>query len=122
VTSSPSNRLRGVDGVSFCKRLTSQTGWVPFKNQTIRLTGPVVAFNGHKVRSGPGAGGSPWSCRRQSPTRHSENQLTFEMLVTPTKTCVMSIFVPGLEAQEMDVRLAVRMPVVGRGTSRRPDR
>ena len=25
-------------------------GWVPFKNQTIRLTGSVVVFNGHKVR------------------------------------------------------------------------
>ena len=25
-------------------------GWVPFKNQTIRLTGSLVVFNGHKVR------------------------------------------------------------------------
>src|SRR5215471_20642615 len=25
-------------------------GWVPFKNQTIRLTGSVVVFNGHEVR------------------------------------------------------------------------
>jgi len=63
------------------------------------MMSPVCMTNRQGVGArAPRAGGSPWSCRRQSPT---------------TKTCVMSIFVPGLEAQEMDVRRAVRMPVVG---------
>ena len=44
------DRRRGARKAKLRWRGQRNLGWVPFKNQTIRLTGSVVVFNGHKVR------------------------------------------------------------------------
>src|SRR6266852_619527 len=45
--------------------------------------------------------------------RHSEHHVAFEVLVVIDKDLRDERFVPGFEAQEMDVRRAIRMPVLG---------
>ena len=44
------DRRRGARKARLRWRGKRSLGWVPFKNQTIRLTGSVVVFNGHKLR------------------------------------------------------------------------
>jgi hypothetical protein len=44
------DRRRGARKAKLRWRGKLNLSWVPFKNQTIRLTGSLVVFNGHKVR------------------------------------------------------------------------
>lgn len=44
------DRRRGARKAKLRWRGKRSLGWVPFKNQTIRVIGSVVTFNGHKVR------------------------------------------------------------------------